>query len=139
MLSARLSALAAVLIWISTLVPQTIFAQDGEGLPAGIRSVEVDGQSIDAATIPVTNNPTPEITGRVDLEVPAIELIIGDDGAIRVPAELDDRGRFRTAVPQALDDGQYSLSINDLPIGSFTVDSASISHPSNRAGLSTLN
>jgi hypothetical protein len=124
MLSARLAALTAVLIWISTLVPQIIFAQDAQGLPPGIRSVEVDGQPIDAVTAPVTNNPTPEIGGRVDLEVPAIELVIGDDGAIRVTAELDDRGRFRTAVPEALPDGQYSLSINDLPIGTFTVDSA---------------
>jgi hypothetical protein len=124
MLNARLAVLTAVLIWISTLVPQTILAQDAEGLPPGIRSVEVDGQAIDAATAPGTNNPTPEISGRVELEVPAIELIIGDDGAIRVPAELDDRGRFRIVVPQALDDGQYSLAINDLPIGAFTVDSA---------------
>ena len=124
MLNARLAALAAVLIWISTLVPQTIFAQDAEGLPPGIRSVEVDGQPIDATAIPVTNNPTPEISGRVDLEVPTIELVIGDGGAIRVSAELDDKGRFDAAVPEALDDGQYSLSINDLLIGSFTVDSA---------------
>ena len=65
MLNARLAALAAVLIWISTLVPQTIFAQDAEGLPPGIRSVEVDGQPIDATATPVTNNPTPEISGRV--------------------------------------------------------------------------
>jgi hypothetical protein len=124
MLSARLTALAAVLIWISTLVPQTIIAQDAEGLPPGIRSVEVDGQPIDATTTPVTNNPTPEIGGRADLEVPAVELIIGDDGAIRVTAELDDRGRFRATVPEALGNGQYSLSINDLAIGSFIVDSA---------------
>ena len=124
MLNARVAALAAVLIWISTLVPQTIFAQDAEGLPPGIRSVEVDGQPIDATATPVTNNPTPEISGRVDLEVPTIELIIADGGAIRVSADLDDKGRFDTAVPEALDDGQYSLSINDLLIGSFTVDSA---------------
>jgi hypothetical protein len=124
MLNARLAALTAVLIWISTLIPQTIFAQDAEALPPGIRSVEVDGQPIDAVTAPVTNNPTPELGGRVNLEVPTIELIIGDDGAIRVTAELDERGRFRTAVPEALDDGQYSLSINGLPIGTFTVDSA---------------
>ena len=123
MLNARLAALAAVLIWISTLIPQTIIAQDAVGLPPGIRSVEVDGQPIDAAAAPVTNNPTPEIGGRVDLEVPAVELIIGDDGAIRVTAELDDRGRFSAAVPEALEDGQYSLSINDLLIGTFTVDS----------------
>ncbi len=125
MLNARLAPLAAVLIWISTLIPQPILAQDVEGLPPGIRSVQVDGQPINAATAPVTNNPTPEISGRVELDVPTIELIIGDDGAIRATAELDDRGRFQAAVPQALEDGQYSLFINDLPIGSFTVDSAS--------------
>jgi hypothetical protein len=124
MLNARLVALVTILIWISILVPPTIFAQDAEGLPPGIRSVDVDGQPIDAATVPVTNNTTPEISGRVDLEGPVIELVIGDDGAVRVSAELDDRGRFRVAVPQALADGQYSLSINDLLIGSFSVGSA---------------
>ena len=124
MLNARLAALAAVLIWISTLAPRPILAQDAAVLPPGIRSVEVDGQPIDASAAPVTNNPTPEISGRVDLEVPTIELVIGDEGAMRIPAELDDRGRFHVAIPEALDDGQYSLSINDLLIGAFTVDSA---------------
>ena len=124
MLNARLAALVTILIWISTLISPTIFAQDAAGLPPGIRSVEVNGQPIDAGTVPVTNNATPEISGRVDLEVPVIELVVGDDGAIRVSAELDDRGRFRVAVPQALANGQYSLSINDLTIGSFSVDSA---------------
>ncbi len=124
MLNARLAALGAVLIWISTLAPQANFAQEAETLPTGVRSVEVDGQPIDAASIPVTNNPIPEISGRVALEVPTIELIVGNDGAVRVTAELDNRGRFRVAVPQALSDGQYSLSINDLLVGSFTVDSA---------------
>ena len=106
MLNARLAALVTILIWISTLVSPTIFAQDAEGLPPGIRSVEVDGQPIDAVTVPVTNNATPEISGRVDLEVQVIELVVGDDGAIRVPTELDDRGRFHVAIPQALADGQ---------------------------------
>ena len=124
MLNARLAALVAVLIWISALVPPTISAQDAEGLPPGIRSVEIDGQPINAVTVPVTNNPTPEISGRVQLDVPTIELVVGDDGAIQVAAELDGRGRFSVPVPQALADGQYSLSINDLAIGSFAVDSA---------------
>ena len=124
MLNARLAALVAFFLWVTTLVPSIIVAQDAEGLPAGIRGVEIDGQPIDAATAPITNNPTPEISGRVELEVPAIELVVGDDGAIRITAELDDRRRFRAAVPQPLSNGQYSLSINDLPIGSFTVDSA---------------
>ena len=124
MLNARFAALVTILIWTSSLLSPAIFAQDATGLPSGIRSVEVDGQLIDAVTVPTTNNPTPEISGRVDLGVPVIEVVIGDDGAIRVPAELDERGRFTVAVPQALPDGQHSLVINDLPVGSFSVDSA---------------
>jgi hypothetical protein len=124
MLNARFAALVTILIWTSSLVSPAIFAQDVTGLPPGIRSVEVDGQPIDAVTVPTTNNPTPEISGRVDLGVPVIEVVVGDDGAIRVPAELDERGRFTVAVPQALPDGQHSLAINDLPVGSFSVDSA---------------
>ncbi len=124
MLNARFAALVTILIWISTLISPTIFAQDAEGLPAGIRSVEVDGQPINAVTVPTTSNATPEISGRVDLGVPVIEVVIGDDGAIQVSAELDERGRFRVAVPEALPDGQHSLAINDLPVGSFAVDSA---------------
>jgi hypothetical protein len=123
-LNARLAALVTILIWISTLVSPAIFAQDSAELPPGIRSVEVDGQPLDAVTVPVTNKPTPEISGRVDLGVTAVELVVGDDGAIRVTAELDDRGRFRVAVPQALPEGQHSLAINDLPVGSFAIDSA---------------
>ena len=72
--------------------------------------------------------------------MPAIELIIGDDGAIRISTALDDRGRFTAAGPEALGDGQYSLSINDLLIGSFTVDSeaqvaAATSQPADREPL----
>src|SRR5215207_1638040 len=123
LLNARLAALVTIVIWTSTLVSPAIFAQEAPGLPPGIRSVEVDGQPVDAATVPITNNATPEISGRVDLGVPVIELAVGDDGAIRFTAEVADRGRFRVAVPQALADGQYSLSINDLLIGSFAVES----------------
>jgi hypothetical protein len=125
-LNARLAALVTVLIWISTFVSPAMFAQDAAQLPPGIRSVAVDGQPLDTVTVPVTNNPMPEISGRVDLGVTAVELVVGDDGAIRVTAELDDRGRFRVAVPEALPEGQHSLTINDLPVGSFAVDSAAL-------------
>jgi hypothetical protein len=123
--TARLAALVTIVIWASTLISPVIFAQVAEGLPPGIRSVVVDGHPIDASTVPITNTATPEISGRVDLGEPMIELVVGDVGAIRVAAELDNRGRFRVTVPRALADGEYSLSINDLPIGSFAVDSAS--------------
>jgi hypothetical protein len=119
----RLTALVAVAIWVFALLPASVQGQYAEGLPPGILSVEVDGQPIDAVTIPVTNNPTPEISGRVELGVPAIELAVANGEVIRFPAELDDRGRFRVPVPQPLADGQYALYINDMLIGVFTVES----------------
>jgi hypothetical protein len=82
----------------------------------------VDGQPIDAETTPTTGNPTPEITGRVELGVPVIDLAIADGEVIRFQAEVSNRGRFRATAPQELPDGQYSLYINDLLIGAFTVE-----------------
>ncbi|MCD6031102.1 MAG: hypothetical protein K0S78_3276, partial [Thermomicrobiales bacterium] len=122
MLIHRLTALVAVVIGIFLNIPTGVQAQYAEGLPPGILSIEVDGQPIDAVTIPVTNNPTPEISGRVELGVPVIELAVADGEVIRFPAELDNRGRFRAPVPQPLPDGQYALYINDVLIGVFTVE-----------------
>jgi hypothetical protein len=119
----RLTALVAVAIWVFALFPATVQGQYAEGLPPGILSVEVDGQPIDAVTIPVTSNPTPEISGRVELGVPAIGVAVANGEVIRFPAELDDRGRFRVPVPQPLADGQYALYINDMLIGVFTIES----------------
>ena len=123
MLIHRLTALVAVVIWVFALLPAPVQGQYAEGLPPGILSVEVDGQPIDAVTIPVTDNPTPEISGRVELGVPTIELAVANGEVIRFPAELDDRGRFRMPVPEPLADGQYALYINDMLIGVFTVES----------------
>ena len=122
MLNHRLTALVIVVINLFALVPSLTFAQYTEGLPPGILNVEVDGQPIDAVTVTVTSNSTPEISGSVELGVPTIELAIADGEVIRFPAELDDRGRFRVPVPQPLPDGQYTLYINDLLIGAFTVE-----------------
>jgi hypothetical protein len=119
----RLTALFALIISVFALFPASMHAQYAEGLPPGILSVEVDGQPIDAVTIPVTSNPTPEISGRVELGVPTIELAVADGEVIRFPAEVDDRGRFRAPVPQPLPDGQYALYINDVLIGVFSVES----------------
>ena len=122
MLIHRLTALAAVVISVFSLLPAGVHAQYAEGLPPGILTVEVDGQPIDAVTIPVTSSSTPEISGRVDLGVPVIELAIANGEVIRFPAELDNRGRFRVPAPQPLPDGQYALYINDVLIGVFAVE-----------------
>ena len=121
MLNHRLSALVTVVACMLTLVPASTAAQYTEGLPPGILSVEVDGQPIDAATVPVTSNATPQISGRVEAGGQPIELAIANGEVIRFPAETDDRGRFGAAVPQPLPDTQYALYINDVLIGVFTV------------------
>jgi hypothetical protein len=120
----RLAMLAAVIILALTLLAPAARAQYAAGLPPGILNVEVDGQPIDAVTSPVTANATPELTGRVELGVPVIELAIADGEVIRFPAELNQNGRFRVTTPQPLADGLYTLYISDVLIGSFSVSGA---------------
>ncbi len=96
-------------------------AQYAEGLPPGVLGIEVDGQPLDLTAIPVTDSATPEISGRLDTGVTTIDLAIADGEVIRFSAEVDNRGRFRATVPQPLADGQYSLYLGDVLVGSFTV------------------
>jgi hypothetical protein len=123
-LNARLVAIVAILFSIFSFATPGLIAQEGSTLPPGIQNVEIDGQAIDSATAPVTNNPTPEFSGRTELAVPTIDLIVTGAEPIRFTVELDNRGRFRAAVPQPLADGQYTLAINDVPVGAFSIDSA---------------
>jgi hypothetical protein len=117
----RLAAFVGLTFWFIPLIAAVAQAQSPANLPAGVVSVEIDNQPIDAVTAPVTSNPTPEVSGRVDLGVPAIDLAVSGNGDVSVSAEVDGRGRFRVTLPQPLADGQYSLTLSGLPIGSFTV------------------
>ncbi len=117
----RLAALVGLTFWFIPLLAAVAQDQSPSNLPAGVVSVEIDNQPIDAVTAPVTSNPTPEISGRVDLGVSAIDLVVSGTGDASVSAEVDDRGRFRVALSQPLADGQYSLTLSGLAIGSFSV------------------
>ena len=119
----RLAALVGLTFWFIPLVAAVAQAQSASNLPAGVVSVEIDNQPIDAVTVPVTSNPNPEISGRVELGAPSIDLVVSGNGDVGVSADVDDRGRFRVALPQSLSDGQYSLTLSGLPIGSFAVQS----------------
>ncbi len=118
--TSRLFVLLAMVIALSS----TAQAQYSSGLPAGIVSVEVDSQPIDAVSVPTTDSATPRITGAVEQLVPAIELAVADGNIIRFPAGVNANGRFRAPVPRALADGVYSLYINDDLIGTFIVSGA---------------
>ena len=47
--------------------------------------------------------------------------MVSGNGDVSVSAAVDDRGRFRVTLPQPLAEGQYSLTLSGLPIGSFSV------------------
>jgi hypothetical protein len=125
-LNRRLLALFAILGALSLLVltSPAARAQYAQGLPPGIVSVEVDGQPLDAATVPVTDKATPEISGRVDAGLTTLDLAVANGDVIRFSADVDQKGRFKADVPQALSDGQYTLYINDALIGAFAVQGA---------------
>lgn len=117
----RLATLVGLTFWFIPLLAAVAQAQSPSNLPAGVISVEIDNQAIDAVTSPVTSNPTPEISGRVDVGVSTVDIVVSGSSDASVSADLDDRGRFRVSLPQSLPDGQYSLALSGLPIGSFTV------------------
>jgi hypothetical protein len=125
-LNRRLFALFAIICTLSLLVigAPASRAQYAQGLPPGILSVEVDNQPIDAATVPLTNKATPQISGRVEAGLTALDLAVANGGVIRFSADVDEKGRFKADVTQSLSDGQYTLYINDALIGAFTVQGA---------------
>ncbi len=100
-------------------------AQYEPSLPPGILSIEVDGQPIDSLNSPITNNSTPEISGRADDSLATLELAIANGDIVRFPASIGGSGRFRAVSPQELPDAIYSLYANDLLVGSFTITGGS--------------
>lgn len=124
MRSRHVTALLLVLIFLPTLAPFAVHAQYTEGLPPGILGVEIDGQPIDSVSVPTTDSATPRVSGTVDPGTAVIELAVANGNVIRFPAEVNQNGRFRASVPQALGDGQYTLYLNDVLVGAFVVAGA---------------
>jgi hypothetical protein len=102
----------------------TVGAQYAGALPAGVVAAEVDGQPIDADNTPETDDPSPQISGRINTGLPSVDLAIGDGEVVRFTAPVDERGRFRATPPEPLEPGQYSLYIFDALVGAFTVSAA---------------
>src|SRR6476659_3352594 len=85
----RLATLVGLTFWFIPLLAAVAQAQAPSNLPAGVVSVEIDNQPIDAVTAPVTSNAAPEISGRVDLGGPAVDIVVSGNGDVRVSAEVD--------------------------------------------------
>ena len=81
----------------------TVAAQYAGALPAGVVAAEVDGQPIDADNTPETDDPSPQISGRINTGLPSVDLAIGDGEVVRFTAPVDERGRFRATPPEPLE------------------------------------
>jgi len=100
-------------------------AQYTDGLPAGLREITVDGQPIDAATVPEVATTTPEFAGRLNRGTPPVlELALQTEAGevIRFAVEVDPESlRFRGQAPDPLAAGRYALYANDALVGEFVV------------------
>ncbi len=93
-------------------------------LPQGVLQVTVEDQPINATTAPVSPVTNPRIAGSLTSGEITIELAVADAAGaiIRFPSEVNRRGGFRQRVPEALQPGgEYTLYINDVMIGQFTI------------------
>jgi hypothetical protein len=109
---------------VATLLAATVRAQyEGEGLPAGVRSVTIDDQPINATTTPEVANRSPEFAGRVDPGPVEVVLAIVANGEIvtSFALPLDERSRFRGTAPDRFQPGTYALYLNDALIGEFVI------------------
>ncbi|MFT4036617.1 MAG: Ig-like domain-containing protein [Thermomicrobiales bacterium] len=118
--SRRLLAVVLVLFTIA-IAGGPAWAQSEASLPPGILALEVDGQSINSLTSPVTDSSTPEVSGRADGTVTSITLSISNAEETRFAAPISTGGRFRATPPQELPDGEYTLAVNDVQAGTFTI------------------
>ncbi len=93
-------------------------------LPQGVLQVTVEDLPINATTAPVSPATNPRIAGSLTSGEITIELAVADAAGaiIRFPSEVNRRGGFRQRVPEALQPGgEYTLYINDVMIGQFTI------------------
>jgi hypothetical protein len=104
--------------------PAARAVQYAEGLPAGVVAAEVDGQPIDASNVPETDEPSPQVTGRINNGLASVDVAIADGEVVRFALEVDERGRFRGAPPTPLEPGEYTLYFFDALVGSFVVTEA---------------
>lgn len=117
----RSRLLVLVTLFLLMVASAPAIAQDAAVLPPGILSMEVDDQPLDSLTSPITNSSTPEVSGRTDGSLSALELAVANGETRRFPIEIGGAGRFRAILPEALPDGTYSLYANEVLVGTFTI------------------
>jgi len=93
-------------------------------LPAGVKSVTVDGKPINASASPETDKTSPVIAGTLDPGPTEAELAIADGDIVTFKVQVKANGTFQGTPPKPLKPGKYTLYIDDALIGDFTVTKA---------------
>ena len=93
-------------------------------LPAGVKSVTVDGKPINAGASPETEKTSPVIAGTLDPGPTEAELAIADGDIVTFTVQVKANGSFQGTPPKPLKPGKYTLYIDDALIGDFTVTKA---------------
>jgi hypothetical protein len=119
-----LAALLVACLALSLAAPAAR-AQYETGLPEGLTQMTVDGQPIDASSSPTTTSATPTFAGRISTGAPSVELAVAADQGepVRFSLDADAKGRFKGPPPGPLEDGSWTLYVNDAMVGTFTVAS----------------
>ena len=117
----RWLAVVLVLTFLAGPLATVAAVQYAEGLPAGVVAAEVDGQPIDPVNTPKTDQPSPQISGRINTGLPTVDVAIANGEVVRFVVEVDERGRFRGTPPAPLEPGDYTLYFFDELVGSFVV------------------
>jgi hypothetical protein len=124
-ISRWLAALLVTCLALSLVAPAAR-AQYETGLPAGLTQMTIDSQPIDATTAPTVTSATPTFAGRISTGAPTVELAVAEQQGepVRFTLDADSKGRFKGPPPGPLEDGDWTLYVNDAMVGGFTVASA---------------
>jgi hypothetical protein len=130
--------LVAVLAVTGLATATAVAAQYDDGLPAGLEQITVDGQPIDASTIPQVATTNPVFAGRLTSGATEVEIGLGNGEIVRFPLAVDpENGRFRGTAPTPLAATTYALYVNDALVGQFVV-TAEATDPATAGGTLDL-
>ncbi|HET7095208.1 MAG TPA: hypothetical protein VFI22_17095 [Thermomicrobiales bacterium] len=135
-ISCWLAALLVTCVALSLVAPAA-HAQYETGLPAGLTEMTVDGQPIDATNSPTTDSATPTFAGVISTGAPSVELAVAAKRGepVRFSLDANAKGKFKGPPPGPLEDGNWTLYVNDAMVGEFTVASGGAEGtPSPRGG-----
>lgn len=134
-----LALLLAVALAFTAMATNTVRAQTygGGPLPGNVLALSIDGESIDGNTVPVVTDPQPTISGQLTEPGATVTIHITSDPQT-FTATADANGNFSARVPDPLDNGEHTLYIDDVRVGTFIVAASQAPSPTATATPSAV-